>query len=56
MKCQILSACEAAFIGVLVNPNIAHTEARASAGKERIADTENAVESTQSRDAMYSRR
>lgn len=56
MKCQILSACEAAFIGVLVNPNIAHREARASAGKERIADTENAVESTQSRDAMYSRR
>jgi hypothetical protein len=56
IKCQIRSACEAAFIGVLVNPNIAHSEARASAGKERIAATKNAVESTQSKDAMYSRR
>ena len=56
MKCQILSACDAAFIGVLVSPNIAHSDARASAGKERIAATENAVESTQSNDAMYSRR
>jgi hypothetical protein len=56
IKCQTRSACEAAFIGVLVNPNIAHSEARASAGKERIAATENAVESTQSKDAMYSRR
>jgi hypothetical protein len=50
------SACEAAFIGVRVNPNIAHNEARASAGKERIAATENAVDSTQSKDAVYSRR
>ncbi len=56
MKCQIRSACDAAFIGVLVSPNIAHSDARASAGKERIAATENAVESTQSNDAMYSRR
>ena len=56
IKCQIRSACEAAFIGVLVNPNIAHSEVRASAGKERIAATENAVESTHNKDAMYSRR
>jgi hypothetical protein len=56
MKCQIRFACDAAFIGVLVSPNIAHSDARASAGKERIAATENAVESTQSNDAMYSRR
>ncbi len=55
-KCQIRSACAAAFIGVRVNPNIAHNEARASAGKERNAATENAVDSTQSKDAVYSRR
>jgi hypothetical protein len=48
--------CSSVFVGVRTYPNMAHSEARASAGNERIAATENAVESIHSNEAMHSRR